>query len=506
MSGFLFKPKGAKKLKKKLYTDELLKKWGQKAIDECIAEETVLIKEDTLQKQLDVKMTMGRYFVCLVGNKIRVIDKKDPAYIHMDNDTAADYFLPYGIDINTIKSIRENKHGKLVADLEKVKTGIYRPWFATAPRYDGLVMRPDLPKGLCKINDYDYYNTWTGWAIKPDDKGSCDLFLDMILNDICNGNESAYEWVLDYYADMIQNPTKKHSKVFTLRGKQGTGKNTLFEAIVHCMGDKYATMIDGDVLSNHFNSLLYGKIYVVADESIWSGNRQVWNDLKRLTGGNKFTIESKGKDKFVVDNYIHLHITTNEQFAAPVEEDNRRYEVITTSTIHQGNTTYWNAIHSELINGGYEALIYVLTNRKITTDFYGAVHNFDPEGQAECRLEALSSENPVAKWLFDCFVGNAAKEANILFNPDENALSDKVFDSKDRWIKGNALYNRYCIWVTDSGEYKKLTLTAFGRLFSAIAERKQSNGIRYFIDKETIKLKLEKVLGFKIPEDNDEQA
>lgn len=485
-------------MKKKLYTDDLLKKWGQKAIDEVIAVTKAGIEAEERENELSALALMRRYFVSLVGNKVRVIDKNDPAYLHMDSATAQEYFMPYKTTGYEIVQVVENKKGNLRCDIKETKNNVFNSWFATTERYDGLVMRPDFPSGKCQIGKFIYYNTWTGWAVEPCEKGDCDLFLDFIMECVCDSNADYYNWVLDYYADLIQNPARKHSKIFTLRGVPGSGKNTLTETMIHLMGDKYAIMIDGDVLSNHFNSLLYGKIYIVADEAIWSGDRRVWNDLKRLTGGTKLTIESKGKDKFVADNFIRLNITTNEKYAAPKEEGDRRYEIFTTSAKHVGDDGYWDAIHEQLKNGGYEKLMYILMNRRISTNFHSPkLITANTKGQIECRLESLSSENSVAKWLYKSWEGDASRDANIFaeFNfMHENAIRE----ARDGWISGRVLYGRYCNWVEESGEYKKLTETAFGLKMSDFAEKKRANGTKYHVRAATIKSKLEAYLGFTI--------
>ena len=85
--------------------------------------------------------------------------------------------------------------------------------------------------------------------------GECDLFLDMIRDDICNGNMDAADYILDWFADMIQNPHKKNAIVPAIRGLQGGGKNTLFETMVKIMGKDYACSIDKDTIVNHFNRI-----------------------------------------------------------------------------------------------------------------------------------------------------------------------------------------------------------------------------------------------------------
>jgi hypothetical protein len=485
-------------MKKKLYTDELLKKWGQKAIDDAITKIKGIIDVQEIENDLMASALMRRYFVSLVGNKVRVIDKNDPAYLHMDSATAQEYFLPYKTTNREIIKVEENEKGKLRIITKEVKTDVFNKWFATTERYGGLVMRPDLPSGKCRIGKFIYYNTWSGWAVKPCETGDCDLFLDFIYEDICAGNADYYDWILDFYADILQNPTLKHPKVFTLRGKPGAGKNTLTETMIHLMGDKYAVMVDTDVLSNHFNSILYGKIYIVADEAVWSGERKMWNDLKRLTGGTKLTIESKGKDKFVADNYMRLNITTNEKFAAPKEEGDRRYEIFTTSTKHLGDVDYWDAIREQLMNGGYEKLMYILLNRKISTNFHSSkLITANTQGQIECRLESLSSENSVAKWLFKCWEGDASRQAN-LFSEWNFVNPETARNAEQGWVSGRALYSRYVNWVEESGEYKKLSETSFGIKMQEFAEKKRANGTKYLIDTGMIKQKLEAFLGFSI--------
>ncbi len=475
--------------------EELIKRYGEKKIDEYInqIQEILTKKNNELQTEATKSMN-ARYIVVSVGNKIRILDTYAPIDWQLDICNAKDYFANKVIYQESIEKIFES-NGELSFTTTKKQLSVFQTWFNSDKtlRYDGIKMLPTEPSGAYYNNGFQYYNTWNGWSIKGNNSKTCQKFLDFLYNDICDKQDARYNWMLDWFAQMIQFPSVKHPKILVIRGAQGTGKNTLFETLIHLMGQLYAVSISNKALTNNFNSVLYGKVFVVADEAIWSGDRSVWGILKNITGSDSIQIECKGKDTFTAQNYIHLMITTNENFAAPIEQGNRRYEVFTTSTQHQNDSAYFKSIHDELADGGYEALMYLLQNREITTDFFADVNNFDAVATEDCRMESLSSENPVAKWLVDCWYGDASVEANILHytNGKENK------DVKE--ISALVMFGHWKKWKEDTAEKKDLSFTSFGkRLSEIISSKRKATGMFYIVDSDKCKDKLEEVIGFKL--------
>jgi hypothetical protein len=68
-----------------------------------------------------------------------------------------------------------------------------------------------------------------------------------------------------------------------------------------------------------------------------------YNDLiKHLTSAPSITYEEKGKQSIVDKNCARLLFTTNNDFAMPISEDERRFVIFECSSRYKGNTELWN--------------------------------------------------------------------------------------------------------------------------------------------------------------------
>src|SRR5208282_4776578 len=138
-----------------------------------------------------------------------------------------------------------------------------------------------------------------------------------------------------------------------------------------------------------------GKLVIHLDEAFFSGEHRVRNYLKHLTAGKLIRINEKNQPPFDLENYIHIFITSNADWVAPVEEKDRRYFVLDVSDEHANDRPYFKAIIEELENGGYARLLYELLNTKITSDWSSIP-------TTEAKIEQIEEGlDPVKTWWRD---------------------------------------------------------------------------------------------------------
>ena len=71
---------------------DVLKKYGQKAIDEEIARQTKAVEaENKILLKEEYGMMDRRYIICSVGSKIRIVDTMNPMGCQWSVDDAKDY-------------------------------------------------------------------------------------------------------------------------------------------------------------------------------------------------------------------------------------------------------------------------------------------------------------------------------------------------------------------------------------------------------------------------------
>ena len=62
------------------------------------------------------------------------------------------------------------------------------------------------------------FNTWRGFAVKPTTSGSWALLREHILVNICDGREQVFEYVMAWFAHLVQRPEIKPGVAFVLYG------------------------------------------------------------------------------------------------------------------------------------------------------------------------------------------------------------------------------------------------------------------------------------------------
>ncbi len=273
------------------------------------------------------------------------------------------------------------------------------------------------------------FNIWRGFAVCPG-KGDCSLFWDHVKMIICSGKEAHYIYVRKWLAHLIQKPWII-ATALVLRGKQGTGKGTFVEAIGKLLGLHYAPLASLDQILGRFNSHLKNAILIFADEAIWGGNKREIGALKALITEPKLFIEAKGKDGYWIDNFKHLIVSSNEDWAVHLDPDDRRFFVLDVSSDRKEDFAYFGRIKQQLENGGYEALMHDLLNEDLS--------EFDPKVMPEnfagfdMKLESASS--------IDRFIHASLKEecwdhANA--GPSETLKDlpiDKFYDYYKTWCE-----------------------------------------------------------------------
>lgn len=224
--------------------------------------------------------------------------------------------------------------------------------------------------GVYPLNDQDQdtLNMWTGWGVTPDSSKSCQLWLNHIRHVICSGDEAIYEWVLDWMADAVQDPRNIKGTAIILRGVEGCGKGAFADVFGKLFGKHYKHLIDSERLTGRFNSFLNDNVIVYADEVLWPGDRKAANILKGLVSEHRLHIEAKGIDTIEVDNMNRVIIASNESWIVPAGPQSRRWLVLNVSPSVAKNRPYFNNLFKELDNGGREAILAMLMERKITSD------------------------------------------------------------------------------------------------------------------------------------------
>lgn len=255
--------------------------------------------------------------------------------------------------------------------------------------FENIVFNPQKP------GDYDdNYNIFKGFAIKPI-QGCCDLYWQHILEVICSNNKEHYEYVRKWMACVVQKPTLL-ATALVLRGLQGTGKSKFAEYFGLLFGPYFLTVTNLEHITGKFNSHLKYAYLIYANEAIWGGSKKEVGALKALITDPTIIIEGKGKDAIQVENCRHLVVSSNEDWAVPMDLDDRRFFALNVSSHRKEDMTYFQKLDLQMRRGGLESLLHDLLCEDLAT--------FDPrimpsnDSGFDMKMKAASS---VEKYLFE---------------------------------------------------------------------------------------------------------
>jgi hypothetical protein len=324
------------------------------------------------------------FAIVVVGNDVRVLYEKvsanpmeenfkllaTPAFKNLQ---AADYML-LGDKNGAMKQV-----GKADVWLKEENRREYR---------GGLTF---IPNGEKRVDDC--FNVWQGWAHQPE-FGDWSIFKTHI-ELMCSGNEEHITWMMDWMADAIQDPQNPKGCAVIMKGPEGTGKGTFFNIFGELFGRHYKHIIQEEHLVGKFNAHLGDALLVFADEVTYGGSKKVAGALKGLVTEKWLMLERKGVDSTPYRNCLRLGIASNEDWFIPAGPSSRRWFVLEVPDNVANDKAYFDAIHGQMENGGYGAMMFELQNREITTNLRTAPVT---EMLLDQRARSATTNNIVEWW------------------------------------------------------------------------------------------------------------
>ena len=187
-----------------------------------------------------------------------------------------------------------------------------------------------------------YYNLWTGWGVEPVEGGWSQMQWH-IKNIICGGNQSANNYLINWMARAVQKPEMQGETAVVMRGKKGTGKGTLGNALCKLFGGHSLHFTKSDQLVGRFNAHLRTAVMIFADEAFFAGDKKNEGSLKALITEETVAIEPKGIDIVMGKNRTHIIMATNNEWAVPSSAEERRFVVVDVSDEKRGDFEYFAA-------------------------------------------------------------------------------------------------------------------------------------------------------------------
>jgi Family of unknown function (DUF5906)/Primase C terminal 2 (PriCT-2) len=313
--------------------------------------------------------------------------------------------------------------------------------------------------------DPEKLNLWQGFAVQSR-PGSWAKMKDHILNVICDGNSDLNDYVLNWAARMVQFPAEQGEVAIVLKGVEGSGKGTLANALRRIMGQHALKISNAKHLVGNFNSHLRDCVFLFADEAFFAGDKQHVGVLKSIITEDSLTIEAKYANAVETPNYLHLMMASNEEWVVPAGLEARRFLVLLTTAAKVRNFAYFKAIHAEMENGGYEAMLHELLNRNLTE--FNVRDVPDTEGlQQQKKLSLGTSES---WWLDVLHRGYVYKSKHGL---------EHHFGQWHETVTTEVLFAAYSEYARAKNERHPMAREAFGAFMKRVGAqpRRHRNGI-----------------------------
>ncbi len=315
--------------------------------------------------------------------------------------------------------------------------------------YDRVVFDPDKRERVIARNGKRYYNMFRGFGVEPK-KGDWSLLKDHIFEVVC-GYESVFHWVMSWMARIVQDPGgTRPGTAIVLKGIQGCGKSCVINSMGKILGDHYLQITQQEQLTGRFNVHLKDAILVYCDEIIWGGDKRAEGILKGLVTEKNMMIEPKNKDAFTIHSHVNLMVSSNNDWVIPAGLEERRFCVLHVQPDFAGNRKYFNELHRQLENGGYEAMMHDLLHY----DYQGVDLRTIPRTD-ELMNQILNSMHPVIKFWFERLrIGRILKH--------DTGWNERVISE--------LLYDDYKEFAEEVSRAPKLSNTQFGRKLKEVVK------------------------------------
>ncbi|OOY22503.1 hypothetical protein BMI91_19670 [Thioclava sediminum] len=198
---------------------------------------------------------------------------------------------------------------------------------AKAARVHNERYMPGVDRELPEADGVKWLNTWKAPSVKPA-KGDASMMLDHMLY-LCNGNKEQAGHLADWLAYTYQNPGKKitHAPLI-ISNYQGVGKDTLSIAMSRVIGESNAYWVQDEAVSEGRYHFMKAAQLVIIPEVMCGDRRDIANKFKPLITQPTVEINEKHVKPYTVQNTANFLMYSNQENAAYIEDNDRRYFVV----------------------------------------------------------------------------------------------------------------------------------------------------------------------------------
>ena len=205
---------------------------------------------------------------------------------------------------------------------------------------------------LSKENEENIINYFQGYKHKEiftEDFSILQPLFDHVKQIICNNDERKYEYIMNWFANIIQNLSVKNGTLPIIHGAQGSGKSCFAELMCEILGNLAIYNNDDlDKVFGKFNSISDGKVLIVLNETAEADEKFSYSEKLKSRITQIHTIyESKGVDQRTGYNYANYIMTSNNSNPIRSQKGDRRTIYFPTNNEKIGDREYFKRLHKD---------------------------------------------------------------------------------------------------------------------------------------------------------------
>lgn len=334
-----------------------------------------------------------------------------------------------------------------------------RPWLALAKHFTYFWTRDSTMRYYNTVNYFpresdcpeNVYNLWKPFPILKTESVSADTsFIHNFIRNVIN-DDSVTEYLLNWFAHLVQFPNKKTKVCLIFFGTQGCGKSSIAEYLLKTIIGSEKSMITSKV-DKAFGRFVntQGKLLSVLNETSGKETFNLSEILKDAITCDQTEQERKGVDAISVKDYTNYIFTTNNINSVKIPKDDRRYMPISFNNCYLNNIEFFDKLYLQL------------ENKNIMRSFYDELMSRDLSkfNPSSCRVETelmrdmkYMSADPIEQFI--------------------DYWNAHLTTHMERKMKSADLYQKFIhFWEVEEGKtYDKPTHTMFGIRIKQFTDR-----------------------------------
>lgn len=223
---------------------------------------------------------------------------------------------------------------------------------------------------------------------------------------LCGGDDEHAMYFHKFIAQIFQDPSNKPGVSIIFKGKQGTGKNMVLDAIGNMLNNAHyiSSSRPNDFFGEHAEGF-YRKLLVNLNEAEGKDTFDFEGKIKSFITDPKMTINPKNVRPTEVSNHARSVITTNKPNPIPIDVRSKDRRFVVYQTIDKylkKNKVFWTALYKHFRTKEFTSSLYQWFMSMDLTDFDWSKERPITKAYREmcnlyCPVEALFFEEYVDK-------------------------------------------------------------------------------------------------------------